>query len=544
MFGAGAAAGALLGFDAAQVRHLLSYCAQQASGVGCNVRDSEHIEKAFDFGGMPARNGVAAATMVAHGFTGVDDVFAGERNFFEAYAPEPDPSQLAEALGERFEILHTNIKKWSVGSPAQSALDALTCLMESEKPAPDEIEAIRVHLPARSARTVDNAPMPDVNVQHLMALLLVDGRLTFHSVHDHDRMQDPAVLAVRQNIELVPSQELMEARPRRQAIVEIALRDGRRLSHRTIAVRGTADNPMTRAEVEAKALDLMAGALGPERAGELVSACRAVERCRDMTEFRRLWDAPAPGQEAGHRLMLLLSNDDIEAVLDVKSCIEAMEDAYRELGENRGASGVRSEILTPTARDDGLYSLLTMSGVAPKFGIGAVRINSDILTWPRTPAGIKRVKVPAAPGERYVGLVLLFSVETGEPLAIYPDGVVQRMRVAATCGLAAQYLAREDARVAGLLGTGWQAGGQAAAIAAVRPIERIRCYSPDPARRQAFAGETAKRLGIEVVAVATRARRGRRRRRGDVRDQQHAAGPVGRMDQARHAHFQPQAARA
>jgi ornithine cyclodeaminase/alanine dehydrogenase-like protein (mu-crystallin family) len=201
--------------------------------------------------------------------------------------------------------------------------------------------------------------------------------------------------------------------------------------------------------------------------------------------------------------MLLLSNDDVEAVLDVKSCIEAMEDAYRELGEQRAASGVRSEILTPTAREDSLYSLLTMSGVAPKSGIGAVRINSDILTWPRASEGVKRVKIPAAPGGRYVGLVLLFSVETGEPLAIYPDGVVQRMRVAATCGLAARYLARTDARVVGLLGTGWQAGGQAAAIAAVRPIERIRCYSPDRARREAFAAETAKRLGIDVVAAAT-----------------------------------------
>jgi ornithine cyclodeaminase/alanine dehydrogenase-like protein (mu-crystallin family) len=201
--------------------------------------------------------------------------------------------------------------------------------------------------------------------------------------------------------------------------------------------------------------------------------------------------------------MLLLSNDDVEAVLDVKSCIEAMADAYRELGEHRGASGVRSEILTPTTRDDGLYSLLTMSGVAPKSGIGAVRINSDILTWPQTSEGRKRVKIPAAPGERYVGLVLLFSVETGEPLAICPDGVVQRLRVAATCGLAAQYLARKDARVAGLLGTGWQAGGQAAAIAAVRPIERIRCFSPDRARCQAFANETAKRIGIDVIAVTT-----------------------------------------
>src|SRR5215510_15159153 len=229
-FGAGAAAGALLGLDAEQVRHLLSYCAQQASGVACNVRDSEHVEKAFDFGGMPARNGVAAATMVAAGFNGVDDVFSGERNFLDAYSARPKPSQLAEALGERFEIMATNIKKWSVGSPAQAALDALTQLMESTPFATDDIASIRVHLPARSARTIDNAPMPDVNVQHLMALLLVDGQLTFQSVHHHARMEDPSVLAVRKKIELVPSEELMEARPRRQAIIEIVMRDGRELS--------------------------------------------------------------------------------------------------------------------------------------------------------------------------------------------------------------------------------------------------------------------------------------------------------------------------
>src|SRR5215468_5704062 len=232
-FGAGVAAGALLELDALQVRHLLSYCAQQAAGVACNVRDSEHVEKAFDFGGMPARNGVAAATMVAAGFTGVDDVFAGERNFLQAYSAAPDPSQLAEALGERYEILATNIKKWSVGSPAQAALDALTHIIESTPFARGDIAAIRVHLPARSARTVDNAPMPDINVQHLVALLIADRALTFQSAHDHARMHDPAVLAIRRRVELVPSQELMEAHPPRQAVVEIALHDGRSLKHRT-----------------------------------------------------------------------------------------------------------------------------------------------------------------------------------------------------------------------------------------------------------------------------------------------------------------------
>jgi 2-methylcitrate dehydratase PrpD len=240
---------------------------------------------------MPARNGVAAATMVAHGFTGVDDVFSGERNFLEAYAGRPDPAQLAEGLGERYEIVATNIKKWSVGSPAQAALDALTQLIDMAGFARDHISGMRVHLPSRSARTVDDAPMPDVNVQHLLALLLVDGNLTFHSVHERARMDDPAVRAVRAKIVLVPSEELLHARPRRQAIVEIALADGRTLTQRTRAVRGTADNPMTRAEVEAKAADLMSGVLGASGAARLIETCRELSAVPDMCQLRNLWQA-------------------------------------------------------------------------------------------------------------------------------------------------------------------------------------------------------------------------------------------------------------
>jgi 2-methylcitrate dehydratase PrpD len=288
-FGAGAAAGALLGLDHRGARHLLSFCAQQASGVGCNVRDCEHVEKAFDFGGMPARNGVAAATMVAAGFTGVDDVFSGERNFLEAYAPCPQPERLSEQLGERFEIMATNIKKWSVGSPAQAALDALAALIETERIRPDDIESIEAHLPARSTRTVDNAAMPDVNVQHLMAMLLIDRTLSFATIHDLDRMRDPAILALRAKIILVPSEELAQATPRRQAIVAIETRDGRRLSGRTTAVRGTADNPMSQAEVEAKALDLIEGVLGERRAKAIVRVIGELEAVPDVTTLRRLW---------------------------------------------------------------------------------------------------------------------------------------------------------------------------------------------------------------------------------------------------------------
>jgi ornithine cyclodeaminase/alanine dehydrogenase-like protein (mu-crystallin family) len=198
-----------------------------------------------------------------------------------------------------------------------------------------------------------------------------------------------------------------------------------------------------------------------------------------------------------------LSNEDVEAVLQMPDCIEAMEIAYRDLGLKQGGNGVRSEVLTPTVRDDALHSLLTMSGVVPRFGIGAVRIASDIVTWPVSASGPRRVKVPAAPNERYVGLVLLFSTETGEPLAICPDGVVQRMRVGAVSGLAAKYLVRADAREVALLGSGWQAGAQAMAICAVRGIKRIRCYSPQRERRETFARDMRGRLGITVDAAGS-----------------------------------------
>jgi ornithine cyclodeaminase/alanine dehydrogenase-like protein (mu-crystallin family) len=200
-------------------------------------------------------------------------------------------------------------------------------------------------------------------------------------------------------------------------------------------------------------------------------------------------------------LTLLLSNEEIDGLLQMPDCIDAMEQAFRSFGAGRAGNAGRCEILTPTDRADALYSLTNMNGALPDLGVAAIRINSDILTWPASGEGLKRVKVPSAPNERYVGLVLLFSTSTGEPLAIYPDGVVQRMRTGATSGLAARYLARADASVAALLGTGWQAGSQAMAICAVRPIRQVRCYSPRAESRRSFAAEMSARLGIEVIAI-------------------------------------------
>jgi 2-methylcitrate dehydratase PrpD len=296
-FGAAAAAAALASLRPAQVRHVLSYAAQQASGVSCYARDQDHIEKAFDFGGMPARNGVTAAAMVAAGFTGVDDVFDGVRNFFVAFDESwridtpPRPELLARDLGVTYEIMQTNIKRWSVGSPIQAPLDLLLDLIRGEHITAGDVEKLVVRVYTTGATTTDNRDISDICMQHMCAVMLIDGNVTFESAHDNARMRDPRVLALRKRIELIADDEYESRRPQRHGSVELTLRDGRRFERATGAVRGTVQNPMTRAEVDEKAFHLMAGVLGKRRARSLCDAVWNIERMGDVRKLRPLLQA-------------------------------------------------------------------------------------------------------------------------------------------------------------------------------------------------------------------------------------------------------------
>ena len=278
MFGAAAAAGALAGLNAARTRHLLSYTAQQASGVSCWMRDEEHIEKAFDFGGMPARNGVTAATMVAHGFTGVDDAFSGERNFFVAYGRAPQPAELTRDLGSAYEIMNTNIKRWSVGSPIQAPLDALEIMLKKKPFEADQVREVVIRMTPGSV--VDNREMPDVCIQHMIAVMLIDKTATFRSAHDKPRMKDPAILRQRAKVRLEPG----AGRP----LVVVTLMDGTRLSEDVTAVLGTLSNPMTRDQVVAKCRELMAPVLGASASAKLIERTLSLENVNNIRDLRPL----------------------------------------------------------------------------------------------------------------------------------------------------------------------------------------------------------------------------------------------------------------
>ena len=290
-FVAAASAAAMLRLDERQVRHVLAYATEQASGTPIWKRDSEHVQKAFDFGGMGARNGVMAATMVAAGLSGVEDAFTGVDNVFTALGDNPAPEKLTAGLGVHYAVFDTSIKKWAVGAPLLAVLEAMTELLKEPAVQAGLIAKITVHMPAHTLRIVDNSAIPDLCLQHLVSLMVVDRMATFASVHDLSRMGDERVLAVRKLVTLIPSQELQEARPPRQAIIRIDTTDGRSFSHHTKVVRGTAGNPMDAGEIAVKARDLVQPVLGAVRGDDLIATVLDLERVGAVADLRRLLQA-------------------------------------------------------------------------------------------------------------------------------------------------------------------------------------------------------------------------------------------------------------
>lgn len=288
--GATAAAGCLAGLGPEQLAHLFSYGAQQASGVMTYPRDTEHIEKAFIFGGMPARNGVTAAVMVQFGFTGVDDVFGGDGNFLSAYAENPKPEELVAELGSRYEVMLTNIKKYCVGFPIQTPLDGFLLLVKEHGLGVDDVARVEVRIEEGGAHTVNDREMPDINLQHLFAVALLDGGLGFAAAHSFERMNDPRVQAVKSRVTLVGDPELSRRLPERHAIVRITTGDGRNLEKRLASFRGNFDNPLSTEEVEEKAMDLLAPVLGIQRSRQLIATIGKLEslpRVRDLLPLLR-----------------------------------------------------------------------------------------------------------------------------------------------------------------------------------------------------------------------------------------------------------------
>ena len=199
--------------------------------------------------------------------------------------------------------------------------------------------------------------------------------------------------------------------------------------------------------------------------------------------------------------MLILNNEEIEKLLSMDAALELLEKAYRAQAEGKATYRPRADLYVPSPVEGGVYAFKSMDGGMADPPFVALRLNSDVIHWERRAGVLVKDKLPRAADGKWVGLVLLFSSETGEPVAIFPDGVMQRLRVAATSALAAARMARDNAAVLGILGSGWQAGSHVPAMGAVRKIKRVQIFSPTKQNRERFAREMAELTGVECIAL-------------------------------------------
>jgi len=276
LFGAGYAAGALMGFDKAQFMMLLNYLAQEASGLTTWRQDARHTLKSYVFAGMPASNGIKAAALVRSGFTGGGDVLDRlSRNLLDAICPDPKPEALTRELGERYTIMETDIKKYSVGFPIASPVAAVERLISEAALDAAEIEQVRVHYHEDWYKVIgDETRMPDVNLRYCLAVTLLDKRMSFDASHDAARMTSPDVVSVAERIRFLgpkPGQD------RFAVTIEIAARDRVFTGFQDRNVPGRYQNPLSKVEVEEKAMELMASVVGVDRARTAIDTIDRLE---------------------------------------------------------------------------------------------------------------------------------------------------------------------------------------------------------------------------------------------------------------------------
>lgn len=197
--------------------------------------------------------------------------------------------------------------------------------------------------------------------------------------------------------------------------------------------------------------------------------------------------------------MLFINNEDVEQLLSMSECIDAQEHAFRQIPDGGAIHRPRLDMYVPCEREDGYYRWGTMEGAND--GVFAIRMKSDVITWPKTKSGVWRENKYCVQQGTFFGLILLMSTKNGEPLAFINDGILQHMRVGGGGGIGARHLARKNASVVGILGSGGMARTYLEAFCVVRPIKQAKVFSPTAANRVRYAEEMSRKLGIEVMPV-------------------------------------------
>lgn len=194
-------------------------------------------------------------------------------------------------------------------------------------------------------------------------------------------------------------------------------------------------------------------------------------------------------------MAIYLSNDDVAAVLDMRTCIEVFDAALLDLARGRATNEPRVHGYLAGGDEGSVFRMKLFHGGLAAADAYALRVVTDSLA-PRTVAGMQRSE-----HRRGFDKIFVFSLSSGALLGVVEDDLLQQIRVGAESAVVARKLARPDAEVLGLLGSGRQAVTQLRGMAAVRRLREVRVFSPTAERRLAFASRMSTELGIRVEAV-------------------------------------------
>jgi 2-methylcitrate dehydratase PrpD len=289
VFAAAAAAASLAGLPAERVADVLACCSQQATGSWQWLLDVEHIEKSLVFAGLGARNGLQAVLLVEAGFRGVRDCLDQPNGWCRSPAftgGDEDVSALVEAFDTPTALIDAAFKRYPVGGPTQPAVAALLDVV-GEVDAED-VATVRIAMPGR-ADAFRDAAMPALNLRYLAALILIDGHLDFEAAQSLARMHGDERIAARMpDVDVVhdPAQETGSGRDRAEsARVTLTMRDGRTIERFVPHVVGFPSHPMTAADVENKARELLAPHLGDATSDRIIETCRVLDELDEVADL-------------------------------------------------------------------------------------------------------------------------------------------------------------------------------------------------------------------------------------------------------------------
>ncbi len=204
-------------------------------------------------------------------------------------------------------------------------------------------------------------------------------------------------------------------------------------------------------------------------------------------------------------MTIILSDSDVSKLVSPRKAVDACEQAYLELAQGQAATTTRRDLIFPPSGNDvsseSAFRFVTMEGGTLGLGVVTQRIDSEKVALKQEGKQLRQIEIPITGSSKFVGLIFLYSMKTGELLSIMNDGELGRMRVSATIAVGAKHMSRRDSQVLALYGAGWQAGAQIPAIAAVREIKQVRVYSPTANKRTEFCTIMSNKLGLDVQPV-------------------------------------------